>query len=64
MIRKIYKSLSRYSLTDRSTQQISIDEASVQLQGHLYEAIAMQPGQDKKEDYHYTREGVQAKKHY
>lgn len=47
---------------------INMDEASVQLQGHLYEAhrvadlfeIAMEPGQDKKEDYHYTREGVQA----
>lgn len=39
---------------------INMDEASVQLQGHLYEAIAMQPGLDKKEDYHYTREGVQA----
>lgn len=39
---------------------INMDEASVQLQGHLYEEIAMQPGQDKKEDYHYTREGVKA----
>ena len=40
---------------------ISMDEASVQLQGHLYEAIAIERGHDKKEDYHYTREGVQAK---
>lgn len=39
---------------------ISMDEASVQLQGHLYEAIPMQPGLAQKEDYHYTREGVQA----
>jgi hypothetical protein len=39
---------------------INMDEASVQLQGHLYEAIAIEPGHDKKEDYHYTREGVQA----
>lgn len=39
---------------------INMDEASIQLRGHLYEARAMKPGQDKKEDYHYTREGVQA----
>jgi hypothetical protein len=39
---------------------IAMDEASVQLQGHLYEPIERQPNQDKKEDYHYTREGVQA----
>lgn len=39
---------------------INMDEASVQLQGHLYETIPMKPGKDKKEDYHYTREGVQA----
>ena len=37
-----------------------MDEASVQLQDHLYEPIKMQPGQDAKEDYHYTREGTQA----
>jgi hypothetical protein len=39
---------------------INMDEASVQLQGHLYEPLEMEPNQDKKEDYHYTREGVQA----
>jgi len=39
---------------------IAMDEASVQLQGHLYEPIERKPHQDKKEDYHYTREGVQA----
>lgn len=39
---------------------IAMDEASVQLQGHLYDPIERQPKQDKKEDYHYTREGVQA----
>ena len=39
---------------------ICLDEASVQLQDHLYEPIEMKPNQDKKEDYHYTREGVQA----
>ena len=38
-----------------------MDEASVQLQGHVYEPVEMKPNQDKKEDYHYTREGVQAK---
>lgn len=39
---------------------INMDEASVQLTGHVYEPLEMQPNQDKKEDYHYTREGVQA----
>lgn len=39
---------------------INMDEASVQLQGHLYQTILMKPGVDKKQDYHYTREGVQA----
>ncbi len=39
---------------------ICMDEASVQLQDHLYEPIKMQPSQDAKEDYHYTREGTQA----
>lgn len=29
---------------------IAMDEASVQLQGHLYEPIERQPNQDKKED--------------
>lgn len=39
---------------------IAMDEASIQLQGHLYPPIEMKPHQDKKQDYHYTREGVQA----
>jgi hypothetical protein len=39
---------------------IAMDEASKQLLGEVYPPIAMQPGQDKKEDYHYEREGVQA----
>ncbi|NEO17845.1 MULTISPECIES: IS630 family transposase [unclassified Moorena] len=39
---------------------ICMDEASKELHGHLYEPIPMQPGLDVKEDYHYTREGVQA----
>ncbi len=39
---------------------IAMDEASKQLLGHLYPPIPMQPKKDKKEDYHYTREGVQA----
>ena len=37
-----------------------MDEACKELHGHLYKPLAMQPGQDVKEDYHYTREGVQA----
>lgn len=39
---------------------ICMDEASIQLHGHLYEPIEMQPERDAKEDYHYTREGTQA----
>ncbi|NEO35904.1 MAG: hypothetical protein F6J90_23745 [Moorea sp. SIOASIH] len=38
----------------------SMDEAAIQLTGHLIEPIKMQPGHDAKEDYHYTREGTQA----
>jgi hypothetical protein len=45
---------------DEDEPLIAMDEASKQLLGHLYPPIPMQPGQDKKEDYHYTREGVQA----
>ena len=37
-----------------------MDEASKELHGHLYEPIPMQPGVNAKEDYHYTRQGVQA----
>lgn len=39
---------------------ICMDEASIQLTGHVYESIPITPGHDAKEDYHYTREGVQA----
>jgi hypothetical protein len=39
---------------------ICMDEASIQLQGHIFEPIPIEPGHDAKEDYHYTREGVQA----
>ncbi len=39
---------------------ICMDEAAIQLTGHLIEPIEMQPGHDAKEDYHYTREGTQA----
>lgn len=39
---------------------LCMDEAAKQLQDHLYEPIKMTPGHDQKEDYHYTREGVQA----
>jgi len=44
----------------RDQPLICMDEASVQLLDHLYKPIKMQPGQDQKEDYHYTREGTQA----
>lgn len=39
---------------------ICMDEAAYQLQADVYETIPMQLGQDKKEDYHYDRKGVQA----
>jgi hypothetical protein len=39
---------------------ICMDEASRQLQDDLYPGVKMQPKQDKKEDYHYERKGVQA----
>lgn len=39
---------------------ICMDEAAMQLTGHVFEPIALAPGQDTKEDYHYTRQGVQA----
>lgn len=39
---------------------ICMDEAAMQLTGHVFEPIPLAPGQDTKEDYHYTREGVQA----
>ena len=53
--------LDEYSRpANRDMPLICMDEASKELHGHLYEPIPMQPGQDVKEDYHYTREGVQA----
>lgn len=39
---------------------VCMDEASRQLQADLYAPIQMMPGQDKKQDYHYERNGVQA----
>ena len=39
---------------------ICMDEAAVQLQGHLYDPVNIKPSEDQKEDYHYTSEGVQA----
>lgn len=39
---------------------VCMDEASRQLQADVYRPIEMTPGQDKKEDYHYERQGVQA----
>lgn len=39
---------------------ICMDEASKELHGHLYQPVEMQPGRDGKEDFHYTREGVQS----
>jgi hypothetical protein len=39
---------------------ICMDEAAIQLTGQVFEPLPIQPGHDAKEDYHYTREGVQA----
>lgn len=39
---------------------ICMDEASKELHGQLYDSLPMEPGMDAKEDFHYTREGVQA----
>lgn len=39
---------------------VCMDEAAYQLQSDLYPPIKMEPGHDKKEDYHYEREGMQA----
>jgi hypothetical protein len=39
---------------------VCMDEAAHQLQANVYEMIPMASGQDKKEDYHYERQGVQA----
>lgn len=48
------------SIHDHDEPLITMDEAAIQLQGHLYPPIEMKPHQDKKQDYHYTRQGVQA----
>jgi len=37
---------------------VCMDEAAYQLQSDLYPPIEMEPGHDKKEDYHYEREGM------
>lgn len=39
---------------------ICMDEAALQLQQDLYPSQPMQVGVTRKEDYHYTREGVRA----
>lgn len=39
---------------------ICMDEASYQLTGDVFEPIPIEPGHDAKQDYHYTRQGVQA----
>ncbi len=53
--------LDLYSSQHTQSQPlICMDEAAIQLTGHLYEPIEMKPGQDAKEDYHYTRQGTQA----
>jgi hypothetical protein len=39
---------------------VCMDEAAIAIHDHLYEPIAIQPGQDAKEDYHYQREGTRA----
>lgn len=53
--------LDLYSLEHSDAEPlICMDEASLQLQGHVDEPIPAAPGHDAKQDYHYTREGVQA----
>ena len=53
--------LDLYSLEHSEDEPlVCMDEAAIQLQGHIYEPIPVAPGHDAKEDYHYTREGVQA----
>jgi len=37
---------------------IRMDEAAHQLLADVYEPVPMAPGQDKKEAYHYERQGV------
>lgn len=45
---------------DPNIPLICMDEASVELTGDLYPSIPAKPGQPKKEDYHYERNGVEA----
>jgi hypothetical protein len=45
---------------DPNAPLICMDEASVELTGDLYPSIPAKPGQTKKEDYHYERNGVEA----
>ncbi|NES72265.1 MAG: hypothetical protein F6K24_47265, partial [Okeania sp. SIO2D1] len=53
--------LDLYSSQHSQSQPlICMNEAAIQLTGHLYKPIEMKPGQDAKEDYHYTRQGTQA----
>jgi transposase len=47
-------------LPDSNIPLICMDEASVELTGDLYPSIPAKPGQTKKEDYHYERNGVEA----
>ena len=45
---------------DATIPLVCMDEAAKTLHDHLYEPVEMKPGADAKEDFHYTREGVQA----
>lgn len=53
--------LDHYTQPDDATiPLVCMDEAAKALHAHLYEPVEMKPGVDAKEDFHYTREGVQA----
>ena len=39
---------------------VCMDEASVQLTGHVVDPIPAAPGREAREDFHYERKGVQA----
>jgi DDE superfamily endonuclease/Homeodomain-like domain len=45
---------------DSNAPLVCMDEASVELTGDLYPSIPAKPGQTKKEDYHYERNGETA----
>ena len=45
---------------DPNIPLVCMDEASVELTGDLYPSIPAKPGQPRKEDYHYERNGVEA----